>query len=195
MTGAPGAYPTELEREETLKDGARVRIRPIRPEDEPRLIEFYGRLSRYTAYQRFFTVMKRLPPDWAHFFANVDYRRRLALVVEREAPAGPELIAVGRYEPSSPEDSAEVAFVVQDSWQNRGLGTLLLGDLLDAAEARGVRRFSAYVLADNHRMLDLLTRFTKIQSRKTEAGVTELIFTRRNAPASARASNPSRGAP
>jgi RimJ/RimL family protein N-acetyltransferase len=125
----------------------------------------------------------------------VDYCRRLALVVEREAPAGPELIAVGRYEPSSPEDSAEVAFVVQDGWQNRGLGTLLLRDLLDAAEARGVRRFSAYVLADNHRMLDLLTRFTKIQSRKTEAGVTELVFTRLNAPASARASNPSRGAP
>jgi len=125
MTGAPGAYPTELEREETLKDGARVRIRPIRPEDEPRLIEFYGRLSPYTAYQRFFTAMKRLPPDWAHFLTNVDYRRRLALVVEREAPAGPELIAVGRYEPSSPEDTAEVAFAVQDSWQNRGLATLL----------------------------------------------------------------------
>ena len=132
---APAPYPHELEREIVLPDGARLWLRPIRPDDEPRLVEFYDRLSRFTAYQRFFTAMKRLPPNWAHFLANVDYRRRLALVVETR-PAG-ELIGVARYEATNREDTAEIAFVIQDGWQNRGLGTILLGDLLGAAAARG----------------------------------------------------------
>ena len=182
MTDEPPApYPSELEREIVLRDGARLMIRPIRPADELRLVDFYDRLSQHTAYQRFFTIMKRLPPNWAHFLANVDYRRRLALVVEHP-PAG-ELIAVARYEPTDEEDTAEIAFVVQDGWQDRGLGTLLLDDLLAAAEARGVRRFRAYVLADNTRMLDLLLRFTEVLERKTESGVTTLLCARRPAPA------------
>jgi RimJ/RimL family protein N-acetyltransferase len=170
-------YPAELERMVTLRDGALVRIRPIRPADAPRLIDLYRRLSGQTAYQRFFTVMRRLPPDWATWLATVDYRRRLALVAEVDTPAGAELIGVGRYEPSEPPRTVEVAFVVQDGWQNRGVGTLLVGDLLRAAAARDVRRFRAYVLADNVRMLDLLARHTHVEERKTEFGVTELLLT------------------
>lgn len=172
-------YPTDLERDVTLKDGTALRLRPIRPEDAPRLIEFYDRLSRHTAYQRFFTVMKRLPPDWARMLASVDYRRRLALVAERGPADAPEIEAVARYEPTENPDIVEVAFVVQDGYQGRGLGVLLLRHLLEAGEARGIRRFRAYVLADNRRMLDLLTRFTNIRERKLEAGVVTLDFERR----------------
>lgn len=172
-------YPRDLEREVTLKDGARVRIRPIRADDQGRLIELYDRLSRHTAYQRFFGVMRRLPPDWAKILATVDYRRRLALVAEHEGPHGVELVGVGRYEPTEREDTAEIAFVVQDGWQNRGLGTILFRGVLDAAQARGNSRFVAYVLADNTRMLDLLQRFTDIQHRKMEKGVVEIVFTPR----------------
>jgi len=170
-------YPSELERELTLKDGSVVRIRPIRPDDAPRLQELHSRLSRQTAYQRFFAIVKRLPPDWAQTLANVDYHRRLALVVEARAGTGMELIGVGRYEPTDEKDTVEVAFVVQDSWQNRGLGTILFDEILCAAAARSHRRFRAYVLADNRRMLDLITRFTRIESRKTEQRVTEIVFT------------------
>ncbi len=172
-------YPKELEREIALRDGAVLRIRPIRPDDDDRLIEFHGRLSRHSNYQRFFTVMKRLPPDWARILANVDYQRRLALVAERGPVDTPELIAVARYEPTDQPDTAEVAFVVQDRWQGRGLGAILLNELLRAAEARGIRRFRAYVLADNARMIDLIVRFTDVKARSTEAGVTELLFARR----------------
>ncbi len=105
------AYPRELVRAVTLEDGACVRIRPIRPDDEPRLEDLYERLSRQTAYQRFFTVRRRLPSDWYDFFANVDYARRLALVAERDTVAGTRLIGVGRYEPSEEPDTAEVALV------------------------------------------------------------------------------------
>jgi RimJ/RimL family protein N-acetyltransferase len=178
--GSPMAsYPAELEREIILRDGARLRLRPIRPEDQDRLITFYDRLSRHTAYQRFFTVMKRLPPDWAHLLANVDYERRLALLAEHGPPEAPELVGVARYEPTDRADTAEIAFVIQDGWQNRGLGTLMLDALLAAAEARGLRRFRAYVLAANTRMIDLLVRFTDVQERRTESGVTDLLLARR----------------
>jgi RimJ/RimL family protein N-acetyltransferase len=177
LTAADAArYPSELERHVTLRDGSRVQLRPIRPEDQTRLIEFYNRLSRHTAYHRFFTVMRRLPPDWAKLLATVDYRRRLALIAEHEGPAGLELIGVGRYEPTDREDTAEVAFVVQDGWQNRGLGTVLFLSIIDAAVARGIRRFVAYVLADNPRMLDLITRFTDVEQRKTEHAIVEIAF-------------------
>jgi RimJ/RimL family protein N-acetyltransferase len=182
--GAPmAAYPKELEREITLRDGSRLRLRPIRPEDQNRLSAFYDGLSRHTAYQRFFAVMKRLPPDWAHFLANVDYERRLALLAEHGPPEAPELVGVARYDHTDHADTAEIAFVIQDDWQNRGLGTLMLDALLAAAEARGVRRFRAYVLAGNARMIDLLVRFTDIQERVTQSGVTELLLTRRPVPA------------
>jgi len=173
------SYPEALEREIVLRDGARVRLRPIRPEDQDRLVAFYDRLSQHTAYQRFFSVMRRLPPDWAHLLANVDYVRRLALLAELGPSEAPELIGVARYEPTDEADTAEIAFVIQDGWQNRGLGTVLLAELLAAAEARGVRRFRAHVLASNARMLALLARDTDVQERHTESGVTTLLLTRR----------------
>jgi GNAT superfamily N-acetyltransferase len=107
--------------------------------------------------------------------ANVDDVSRLALVVEPEACAD-DVVGVARYEPTDRPDTVEVAFVVQDGWQNRGLGTVLLGDLLRVAAARGIRRFRAWVLADNTRMLDLLNRFTTITERKLEHGVVEVTF-------------------
>ncbi len=175
----PARYPRELARDVTLRDGRRVHLRAIRPEDAPSLITLYDRLSRHTAYQRFFTIMKRLPPDWAALLATVDYQRRLAIVVEAETPHGVELIGVARYEPTDREDTVEVAFTVQDGWQAQGLGTILLDELLAAAEARGHPRFCAFVLGDNHRMLDLLARFTDVESRTMDSGVVEVRFARR----------------
>ena len=175
MTAPDPEYPAELEHALTLRDGTVVRLRPIRPDDAPRLQALHGRLSRDSVYHRFFAIVKRLPPDWARVLATVDYRRRLALVVEDPTGGNSELIAVGRYD-AEEADTVEVAFVVQDNWQNRGLGTLLLDAILCAATARSYRRFRAYVLADNRRMLDLITRFTVVESRKTEQSVTELVF-------------------
>ena len=157
-----------------LGDGLRLRL--IAPEDAPRLMAFHERLSQHTAYQRFFTILKRLPINWAHFLANVDYQTRLALVIERDGDGGVDLIAVGRYEPTRDPGVAEVAFVVQDGWQGKGFGRLLLRELLSAATARGIRRFRAYVLADNVRMLRLLSRYTQVLERKTDSGVVELLF-------------------
>ena len=179
--------PAGLARTVTLRDGSRVRIRPIRSADAPRLIALYDRLSRDSAYHRFFSAMRRLPPDWARKLATVDYDRRLALVAERESGDGGrdesaargedgEVIAVARYEPSEWADVAEVAFVVRDDWQGRGLGTIMFLDLLRAAERRGIRRFCAYVLGDNRRMLDMVARFGDVERRALDSGVVEILF-------------------
>lgn len=174
--GGTSAYPADLAREVTCRDGTRVRLRPIRPEDAPRLQALHARLSRETIYQRFFGATPRLPTPWARFLAEVDYRGRLALVLERGPATDPELIGVGRYEPTTEPDTAEVAFVIEDRWQGKGLGTVLFTALLTAARERGIRRFRADVLADNRRMLDLITRFTCVDSRETRDAITSLVF-------------------
>jgi acetyltransferase len=161
-----------------LADGAVVRMRPIRPDDEPRLIALYDHLGRQTIYQRFFTLMPKLPGDWARSLANVDYIRRFALVLDRESAAGPELIGVARYEPTEDPTTAETAFVIRDEFQGRGYGKTLLDALLATAEAHGIRRFRAFVLADNRRMLRMLARYTRIVERQLDSGVIELTFER-----------------
>lgn len=179
---AGSLYPRDLEREVTLGDGTPLHLRPIRPDDQERLISFHDRLSERTAYQRFFNVVKHLPRAWAHVLTNVDYRRRLALVAEHGDGPSRTLVGVARYDCIDQSDTAEIAFVIQDDWQNRGLGTILLDALLTAAAARGILRFRAYVLASNARMLDLLARFTDILERRTEGGVTEVLLTLRPPP-------------
>lgn len=168
-------YPRDLEQEVVLPNGTRVHVRPIRPDDAPRLVEAYSHLSAESAYQRFFSVMRRLPPDWARFLATVDYQRRLALVAETPAADGLALIAVARYEPSH-DEAAEVAFVVLDGWQNMGLGTILFRALLAAGRARGITRFRAWVLADNRRMLDMIARLAHVERRAQDQNVIELVF-------------------
>ena len=157
----------------TLKDGATIRLRPIRPEDEPELSALYARLSPETAYQRFFTVMARLPPSWAHIMANVDYERRMAIVA---VSPDNRLIAVARYDLDETSNEAEIAVVVQDQWQGKGIGTILLAELLGYAETQGIRRFRADVLAENRRMLDLVGRLTRVLTRRTERGITSLLM-------------------
>jgi RimJ/RimL family protein N-acetyltransferase len=153
-----------------------VLLRPIRPGDAPALTQLYDRLSPESAYQRFFAVMRRLPPDWARILADVDHDRRAAIVA-----AGPdgELIGVARYGTEPGADAAEIAVVVQDAWQGRGLGTILLSALLDHAVSRGITKFLAYVLADNHRMLRLIRRQGAVTERSHDQGVVSLRFTRR----------------
>lgn len=195
ITAVDHAYPAELERDIAGRDGTRFRLRPIRPDDASRLVALHGRLSVQTIYQRFFTVMKRLPTNWAHYLAEVDYRRRLALVIEREGQADPELVGVGRYEPTVDPARVEVAFVIEDRWQGMGLGSTLFNDLLAAAEARDIHEFSAEVLADNTRMLDLIRRFGHVVSSRLDSAVVSLVFKRRPSTASASpVSSPPRGA-
>jgi GNAT superfamily N-acetyltransferase len=171
-------YPADRERGVTLPNGTSVRIRAIRPDDEPRLMALCGRLSPRTVYQRFFSF-RRLLPEEAHAFANVDYRQRMAVVAEADDGQEPELIGVARYGPSDEGATADIGLVVADGWQGLGLGSLLLEEILRAGEQRGIHEFSADVLTENRRALRLLTRHTAITRRTVAGGVTSVVFGRR----------------
>lgn len=180
VAAVPG-YPWSLVRPIELRDGWALSLRPIRPDDERRLVDLFGRLSAQTVYQRFFRAYDRLPDAWYPRFATVDYRARLALVAEGEVDGRAVLRGVARYEPSAIDGVAEVAIVVEDAWQGRGLGLVLLEALLAAAEPRGFRRFTADILADNRRMVRLLRRVADIRHHDLDAGVLTIEFERRRA--------------
>jgi RimJ/RimL family protein N-acetyltransferase len=168
--------PRDVERRVALGDGACVRIRPIKPEDESRLVALFERLSPRSVYHRFFTSYRRLPSEWYREFANVDYHARFALVAEHVTSDGVKVRGVARWEPDDEPDAVEIALVVEDAWQGRGLGTALLDALLDAARRRGIHRFSADVLAENERMLRLLRKATVVDRSSTSQGVVHLAL-------------------
>src|SRR2546426_6166939 len=138
----------------TLRNGASARVRAIRPDDEPRLVALCRRLSPRTVYQRFFSF-RRLLPEEAHAFANVDYRQRMAVVAEVDDGQEPELIGVARYGPSDEGTTADIGLVVADGWQGIGLGSLLLQEILRGRGQRGIPQFHAHVLTGKPRALPL----------------------------------------
>ena len=176
MAVATWRYLADPEHGVILRNGASVRIREIRPDDEPRLMALCRRLSQRTVYQRFFSA-RRLLPEEAHAFANVDYRLRMVVVAEVNDGPELELVGVARYGPS-PEGTADIGLVVADAWQGLGLGPLLLEEILRAGEQRGIREFSADVLTDNRHALRLLSRHTAITRRTVASGTISLVFGR-----------------
>jgi acetyl coenzyme A synthetase (ADP forming)-like protein len=134
-----------------LADGGTVHIRPIRPEDGEALSAFHNRLSSETVYLRFFSPKPVLTPRDIERFTHVDNDRRVALVGLLDG----EIIGVARYDRIPGTTEAEVAFVIDDRHQGRGLGTIFLEYLAATGRARGITRFVADTLPHNVRMLDV----------------------------------------
>lgn len=144
--------PLPAEHTARLRDGREVRVRPIRPDDANRLREFHDRLSTNTTRLRFFSPLKHLSRDFANRLTSVDFDKRCAFVIS--PPDDDTILAVGRYEAETSR-CAEVAFVVEDSLQGMGIGTILLDRLVKHARRQGFTRFSAVTLCENSQMLAL----------------------------------------
>ena len=140
--------PRHWEADVLLRDGRTAHIRPIRPDDREVFVEFYSRVSDQSKYFRFFSPMPRLSDRDVERFTHVDHQDRVAFVMTLQG----QIIAVGRYDVVKPGE-AEVAFLVEDQHQGRGIGQLLLEHLAQAGRERGVERFVAEVLPDNSRMI------------------------------------------
>ena len=149
-----------------LADGSTAHVRDIRPDDGDGLRMFHASLSFRSIVLRFFGPHPELSDKEVERFTNVDGADRVALVVER---AG-HMVAVARYDRAPGSDEAEVAFAVQDDFQGRGLGTVLLEHLASIARRYGIRRFIADTLSDNHRMLSVFhgAGFARKYSRESE---------------------------
>ena len=144
----------------TLRDGAPVIVRPIRPDDAPRLQALHARLSPETIYLRFLGMHLTLSNTEAEQLANVDYRTRMAFVAARAERGEEDLIGVARYALLGPErpGEAEAAIVIEDRYQDRGLGSILIDRLLAYARAHGVGVFVAEINAQNERILHFVRR-------------------------------------
>ncbi|MCG5219574.1 bifunctional GNAT family N-acetyltransferase/acetate--CoA ligase family protein [Streptosporangium sp. KLBMP 9127] len=144
-------YPSHWEADVVLADGGTAHVRPIRPADAGVLRSFYSRLSEESIYFRFFGPRPRLTDREISWFTNVDYTDRVALI----ATIGTEMVAVIRYDRIEPGE-AEVAFLVEDAHQGRGVASVLLEHLAATARERGIARFVADVLPANRRMMGVL---------------------------------------
>ena len=163
--------PRHWEADVLLRDGRTAHIRPMQPEDRELLVEFYGRVSDQSKYYRFFSPMPELSDRDLTRFTQVDHRDRVALIL---LVAG-KMIAVGRYDTIRP-GYAEVAFLVEDQHQGRGIGQLLLEHLAQAGRERGIDEFVAEVLPDNQAMLHTFKDAGYQVMSAFEDGLVELVF-------------------
>jgi acyl-CoA synthetase (NDP forming)/RimJ/RimL family protein N-acetyltransferase len=167
----PPGYPREWEADVLLADGGVAHLRPIRPADADRLVAFYDRVSPESKYLRFFAPYPRLTDRDVLRFTRVDYVDRVAFIVT----LGADMIAVGRYDRIE-DDHAEVAFLIEDAHQGRGIAQLLLEHLAQAARERGITRFVAEVLPENRRMAKVFADAGYRVSKGMEDGVLALEF-------------------
>ncbi|MCK9895696.1 bifunctional GNAT family N-acetyltransferase/acetate--CoA ligase family protein [Frankia sp. AgB32] len=169
----PVAYPAQWEADVVLTDGGTAHIRPILPTDGPLLRVFWTRLSVQTIYFRFFAARRALSDADVHRMTVVDQFRRGALV----AVIGDDLVAVAHWEGTAERPAqAEVAFLVEDAQQGRGLGSILLEHLAAAAWDRGIRRFDADVLGENRQMIRVFLEAGYTVSRAWDSGAVRLSF-------------------
>ncbi|TWV57294.1 GNAT family N-acetyltransferase, partial [Streptomyces misionensis] len=173
-------YPAHWEADVVLRDGGTARIRPITVDDADRLVHFYEQVSDESKYYRFFAPYPRLSAKDVHRFTHHDFVDRVGLA----ATVGGEFIATVRYDrigtggapASAPADEAEVAFLVQDAHQGRGVASALLEHIAAVARERGIRRFTAEVLPANTKMIKVFTDAGYTQKRSFEDGVVRLEF-------------------
>ena len=151
------SYPEELERYDTLKDGTQIFFRPVKPSDEPALSEMLYSLSAESVQTRYFTHTITFPHRDVQKLTNIDYRNELAIVGVVPGPAGEEIVAIAQYFLDPKTEAAEVALIVQDEWQQKGMGTFLMEYLAQIARQRGARRFYAKVLPKNKPMLAIFS--------------------------------------
>jgi GNAT superfamily N-acetyltransferase len=157
-----------------LPSGVEVPFRVIRPDDVAALQRFHTRLSETTVYLRFFGSLEELPEGKARYFASVDGVDHFALVaLDPEHPD--EIVAVVRYDREPGEERAEYAALVEDRWQDHGLGIALTRRLINEAQENGVRCFYALVMGENRRMLELLRHLDLPERERREEGTVKRV--------------------
>jgi acetyltransferase len=150
-------YPAELEHEIEIDGGRKLLVRPIRPEDEPRLVDMVARSSPHDVRLRFLGALREFPHLLAARLSQIDYDREMALIaVDRQAGAGQaEILGVSRIVANPENDRAEFAVMVRSDMKGRGLGFQLMKDILATARKRGIKTVYGDVLAENTTMLSM----------------------------------------
>ncbi|MBA2535169.1 MAG: bifunctional acetate--CoA ligase family protein/GNAT family N-acetyltransferase [Rubrobacter sp.] len=167
-------YPKQYVSHDELHDGTPVMIRPIRPEDEPLMVKFHETLSEESVYMRYFHMMnldQRTTHERLTRICFIDYEREMALVAERTDPetGEREILGVSRLSRGgAAPDEAEFSVLVSDRFQRRGIGTLLVGRILEVGRAEGLTRITAEILFDNRAMQHISKKLGFHLRRDTE---------------------------
>jgi RimJ/RimL family protein N-acetyltransferase len=162
------------ERPVTLRDGTRILIRPVRPEDREALRESFNRLSAESRYRRFLAPMAHLTESQLTYLTQVDHHDHEALVALTEEDG--EGLGIARFVRLADRDAAEVAVAVADHVHGKGLGTVLLAHLLARARQEGVERFTATVLAGNRASVEVLSALGRTSVGPPQDGAVELTI-------------------
>lgn len=155
-----------------LRDGSVIHVRQVAPGDGPLLEQGFAELSDESRYRRFLHPVKRLTEAEIEYFTHVDHENHEALIAV--GPDGAEPVGIARYVRIAASATAEVAIAVVDRWQGRGVGTVLLHELVERARRAGIARFTALCLADNAGVIDLLSRLGSTRIDHPEPGLAEL---------------------
>jgi acetyltransferase len=164
-------YPEEFVRRASLKDGAVVMLRPIRPEDEPMWHRFMKNCSQYTLWERFRYLFKETTHEMATRFCFVDYDRTMAIVAEVNIGGERQIVGVARLVADADHRDAEYAVLVVDDWQGRGLGTELTDFSFEICSTWGIDRVYAETTTQNHRMQNILRKHKFHQKRASDGEV------------------------
>jgi RimJ/RimL family protein N-acetyltransferase len=153
-----------------LRDGRRLQVRALRPEDRDDLLAAVDRVSSDSLYRRFFTVRRRFTERETAYLVNVDFIRHVALVALVDEAERPLIVATGRYIVVEP-GTAELAFAVVDDYQGQGIGSILLRRLAEIGRGAGLSRFTAEVLAENAPMLKVFEKSGMVAQIRRESEV------------------------
>jgi GNAT superfamily N-acetyltransferase len=157
-----------------MPDGTRLFFRPVRPTDEPLMKSMFYSCSDQSIYERFFGYVKSMPHARLQKSVNLDYRADMSIVGLVNENGQERMVAVGYYSLDPETGLAEVAFLVQDDYQGRGIGTFLLQYLKEIGQSQGINGFTADVLASNHTMLDVFRRSGLITASSFSDGICHL---------------------
>lgn len=168
IPGKAGEYPKELETYRTTKTGLEIFLRPVKISDEPLLKDLFYSLSDNSLYRRFISRRKDMPHERLQEFVVIDYSKEVAIVATIKQDEKEIIVGLGQYAIDPNTHTAEVAFVVRDDYQNRGIGTELLSYLTLLARRQGLLGFTAEVLVENQPMLHLFEKMGFIMDKRTE---------------------------
>ena len=171
-------YPARLEGLATLRGGQELRIRPIRPEDAALELAFVDRMSEHSRYMRFFSAGRGLTPAMLVRLTQVDYDRELALIALHADDGGSDkMVGVARFGANPDGESCEFAIAVDDEWNGRGVATILMRRLMNAAREAGYRRITGSVLPENDSMLRLAERLNFRRGRdEDDPGIIRVAY-------------------
>ena len=162
-------YPEDLETVMTTSDGAELVVRPVRPTDEEMLSDMFYDLSDQTIINRFFSMLKSMPHRKLQTLCCIDYVSEMSLVAIAGVPSKQKIVGLGSYHVDLATQKAEIAFLVADAWQGKGIGTYLMQSLVKIARSRNLKGLTAEVLRDNVAMIALMHK-SGIPPKSTPAG-------------------------